>query len=80
MKEMLGEEYQDFLDSYDSPRQFGLRVNTLKTSVEDFLETAPFHLTPIPWIPNGFFYGDEERPSRHAFYTAGLYYLQGQVP
>ena len=76
MKEMLGEEYQDFLDSYDSPRQFGLRVNTLKTSVEDFLETAPFHLTPIPWIPNGFFYGEEERPSRHAFYTAGLYYLQ----
>ena len=28
MKDMLGEEYSAFLDSYDSPRKFGLRVNT----------------------------------------------------
>ena len=76
MKDMLGEEYSAFLDSYDSPRKFGLRVNTLKLSAQEFAETAPFQLAPIPWVPNGFFYGKEDRPSRHPFYPAGLYYLQ----
>ena len=28
MKTMLGKEYEDFLKSYEAPRQFGLRVNT----------------------------------------------------
>ena len=30
MSEMLGTTYQEFLESYNSPRQYGLRVNTLK--------------------------------------------------
>lgn len=76
MKEMLGEEYGDFLKSYESPRKFGLRVNTNKISVEEFLQISPFQLTPIPWIENGFFYGEDDRPSRHPYYAAGLYYLQ----
>ena len=76
MKDMLKEEYPAFLSSYNSPRKFGLRVNTLKLSAQEFAKIAPFHLTPIPWVPNGFFYGSEDRPSRHPFYSAGLYYLQ----
>lgn len=76
MKDMLGEEYSAFLNSYDSQRKFGLRVNTLKLSSQEFAEIAPFQLTPIPWVSNGFFYGKEDRPSRHPFYPAGLYYLQ----
>ena len=76
MKDMLGEEYPAFLNSYDSLRKFGLRVNTLKLSAQEFAKTAPFDLTPIPWVSNGFFYGKEDRPSRHPFYPAGLYYLQ----
>ena len=39
MKTMLGKEYEDFLKSYEAPRQFGLRVNTLKISVEEFLRS-----------------------------------------
>lgn len=38
MKAMLGDEYEDFLKSYEAPRQFGLRINTLKISVEEFLK------------------------------------------
>ena len=49
MKTMLGKEYEDFLKSYEAPRQFGLRVNTLKISVEEFLKQSPFHLTKVPW-------------------------------
>ena len=76
MKDMLKEEFPAFLDSYQAPRQFGLRINAKKISPERFLEISPFHLTPIPWVENGFFYGSEDRPSRHPYYQAGLYYLQ----
>ena len=76
MEHMLGEEYPGFLQSYEEPRKFGLRVNTMKISVEEFQRLAPFHLTPIPWIPNGFYYEREDDPARHPFYYAGLYYLQ----
>src|SRR5699024_12081812 len=76
MEEMLKEEFPAFLESYQAPRQFELRINTKKILVEKFLEISPFHLTPIPWVENGFFYGSEDRPSRHPYYQAGLYYLQ----
>ena len=76
MKKMLGEEYDKFLQTYEEPRKFGLRVNTMKISVEEFVKLAPFHLTPIPWIDNGFYYEKKDDPARHPFYYAGLYYLQ----
>ena len=62
MKTMLGKEYEDFLKSYEAPRQFGLRVNTLKISVEEFLKQSPFHLTKVPWTENGFYYEEADRP------------------
>ena len=76
MKTMLGAEYPPFAASYDEPRTWGLRVNTLKITPEEFLRIAPFHLKKIPWAENGFYYEEEDRPSRHPYYFAGLYYLQ----
>ena len=80
MKTLLGAEYEEFLASYDRPRNFGLRVNVGKISPEEFQKLAPFHLQPVPWTENGFYYTLEEDnsvlPARHPFYYAGLYYLQ----
>lgn len=76
MKEMLGEDYEDFLKSYEDKRTFGLRVNTSKISCQDFERLAPFPVTRIPWVENGYFYEEESRPSRCPLYQAGLYYLQ----
>lgn len=76
MQEMLGDEYESFLKSYENPRTFGLRVNTHKISCEDFEKIVPFPVKKIPWIENGYFYEEESRPARCAFYQAGLYYLQ----
>ncbi|HCT91968.1 MAG TPA: SAM-dependent methyltransferase [Lachnospiraceae bacterium] len=76
MKMMLGDEYPQFAASYDKPRTRGLRVNTLKITPEEFVRIAPFHLKKIPWVENGFYYEEEDRPSRHPYYFAGLYYLQ----
>ena len=54
MKRILGEEYPAYLASMEDTRKYGLRVNTAKISVEDFLKISPFVLTPIPYVDNGF--------------------------
>lgn len=69
-------EYEDFIKSYELPRHYGLRVNTLKISVEEFLKISPFKLEPIPWTCDGFYYNEGENPGKHPYYHAGLYYIQ----
>ena len=76
MKDLLGNEYEAFVKSYEQPRNFGLRVNTAKISTEEFQKISPFHLKQIPWVENGFYYEEQDHPARHPFYYAGLYYLQ----
>ena len=76
MMDMLGEEYTSFLQSLDKPFHHGLRVNTSKISVEEFLKISPFSLQPVPWIENGFYFDEKEKPAKHPYYYAGLYYLQ----
>lgn len=76
MKRLLKEDFPKYEESLSKPRFFGLRVNTLKISPEEFLKIAPFNLEPIPWIENGFYYKEEDKPSKHPYYYAGLFYIQ----
>ncbi|MDW7674131.1 MAG: RsmB/NOP family class I SAM-dependent RNA methyltransferase [Bacillota bacterium] len=76
MKNLLQDEYQNFIASYSQPSYLGLRINTLKIPVEKFMELNPFQLEPVPWVQEGFYYQESERPSKHPYYHAGLYYLQ----
>ena len=76
MKEMLGPDYDNYLASFECEAHQGLRVNTSKISVEDFLKISPYALKPVPWCPNGFYYEKIEKPAKHPFYFAGLYYIQ----
>ena len=76
MKELLQDEYDDYLDSFSNDRVYGLRINTNKISVNDFLKINPFNLRPIPWTDDGFYFDDNDKPSKHPYYYAGLYYIQ----
>lgn len=77
MKSLLGDEFDAYITCYEEPRYYGLRVNTQKISVEEFVKICPFEITPIPWIENGFYYdGEKISPAKHPYYFAGLYYLQ----
>lgn len=76
MKRMLGTEYQDFYESYQKERSQGLRINGLKAEREEFLRRFPFELRPIPWAKEGFYYRQEDRPGRHPYHEAGVYYIQ----
>lgn len=76
MKEMLGPDYEKYLASFKEEPSQGLRVNTGKLSLEEFKAISPFPLTPVPWCTNGFYYDRDDKPAKHPFYYAGLYYIQ----
>jgi len=74
MKSLLGDEYADYLASYDRPRNVGLRINPLKTT--DVPDLSRFGLTPVPWAGYGHYYDPATRPGLSPYHEAGLYYLQ----
>ena len=76
MKMMLGSDYANYLASFEENAHQGLRVNTAKISVDEFLKLSPYTLKPVPWCPNGFYYEKQEKPAKHPYYFAGLYYIQ----
>ena len=77
MKKLLKDEYPQYLASYDLPKYQGLRVNTLKLSLEEWEKINPFKtLKEVPWCKEGFYYSASEKPAKHPYYFAGLYYIQ----
>lgn len=81
MKALLGGEYELYLESFRRPSSRGLRVNTWKWTPQECVSGMSRNgicdsLTPVPWIPNGFFYEEGARLSKNPYYYAGLYYLQ----
>ncbi len=76
MKALLGEEYEDYIASFEEGRFYGLRANSLKISGEELQGKVDFYLENVPWCPVGFYYEGEIRPAKHPYYHAGLYYLQ----
>ncbi len=76
MKTQLADQFEPFMQSYERPRFYGLRVNSLKIEADWLLENAPFTLSEIAWASGAFYYLENERPGKHPYYHAGLYYIQ----
>lgn len=76
MKVLLQEDYPAFLESFEGEAYKGLRINTLKTDIAEFMKKSPFALQEIPWTNCGFYYGEEDKPGKHPFHEAGVYYIQ----
>lgn len=77
MKKLLKDEYPAYLASYDLPKYQGLRVNTLKLSLNEWQTINPFQtLKDVSWCKEGFYYDVAEKPAKHPYYFAGLYYIQ----
>lgn len=77
MKQYLGNQWEEYVDSYQKPSYYGVRYNPLKIEKEEFLRRIPFELKEVPWCGQGFYYdGRKEQPAKHPFYHAGLYYIQ----
>lgn len=79
-------EAKVFLESFNDKPQRGLRVNTLKGSVKDFLDKNPWKISDddsVSWCECGFYIkDDDELPDgvvpygKHPFHNAGVYYMQ----
>lgn len=76
MKDILKEDFQKFIKSYDQRRFFGLRANTLKISPKELKDILSYLEEPVPWTSDGFYYPVDERPGKNPFFYAGLYYIQ----
>ncbi len=85
MRGLLGDQYGEFIASYDRDRVQGLRLNGLKTAgpessprdlARKIEQEAGFELQPIPWVRDGFYYREEDRPGKHPYHEAGAYYIQ----
>ncbi len=76
MKVLLQEEYEDFIQGYDNENYYSLRINTLKADKDIFLKENVFDLQPVQWAENGYYYDNIQRPGRHAYHHAGVYYIQ----
>ena len=77
MSRLLGDEYPAFRASLTRPPVHALRVNTLKLTPAVFQRISPFPLgEPVPWCDSAFILETEEKPGKHPYHLAGLYYLQ----
>lgn len=76
MKDMLKEDYDAFLKSYENEKYQALRVNPLKAKDAAVEEKAPFSLTKVPWAAHGFYYDSADQPGKHPYHEAGVYYIQ----
>ena len=73
IKEILQDEYDEYIASFNENRIHSLKVNTSKISTDDFEKL--FKLERVPWTNDGFYYEDESI-TKSPYYYAGLYYIQ----
>ena len=80
MKEILGDEYQDFLDSYQDEKTSAIRVNNLKMPVERFKDLGLFNIDfdrdNISWAKEGYYLSGDVNPGKNPLHDAGAYYIQ----
>lgn len=74
MRELLGEEAEAFLASYGEPKRTAIRLNGLKERPggEAFVRGRD----AVPWADGAYYTDENERPGKHPYYYAGLYYIQ----
>lgn len=75
MKTLLGDEYDDFLKSYDEKSVRAFRVNTDKISLPEFEKLNIFSQEKIPYVENGFYF-DYDGIGNHPYHHAGMFYIQ----
>lgn len=81
MKAFLGNEWDDFLYSYDNNRFQALRFNTLKVQSPEermrILKTLKISSEKkVSWADEAYYFDENVRPGKHPYHEMGLYYIQ----
>lgn len=76
MKNMLGNEYDDFFRAFtEGAENTAIRINTLKDS-EGFIKNRLALKEQVAWCPDGFYTDKECISGKHPYHIAGLLYFQ----
>ncbi|MCJ7716745.1 MAG: RsmB/NOP family class I SAM-dependent RNA methyltransferase [Anaerolineales bacterium] len=74
---LLGDQSSRFWDTQKTSHlRSGLRVNTLKTSLDYVKSILPPETTDVPWAKDGVQIPAGLNAGKHPYHSAGLYYLQ----
>ena len=76
MKDMLGDRFELFLESYNSVPYRALRVNTLKANAELVTSKLPFLTKKTPFCDDSYYIEDGVRLGNHPLHHAGAFYIQ----
>ena len=76
MQELLGNEYNDFLKSYEKSSTHGLIVNTNKTTGEKINKLLGGYLRKSQLCDISYVYDEDKTPGKSAFHEMGAYYIQ----
>ncbi|MBO5345020.1 MAG: RsmB/NOP family class I SAM-dependent RNA methyltransferase, partial [Clostridia bacterium] len=76
MKKQLGSNFDAFVSSFDEDAVRGIRVNTKRISVDDFVKNFDEKLEPISYAKDGFVFESDEKIGTSAKHLSGLCYLQ----
>ncbi|MGN0108078.1 MAG: RsmF rRNA methyltransferase first C-terminal domain-containing protein [Hominilimicola sp.] len=77
MKDMLKNEYDDFIKSMDETPIFtGIRINTSKNGAGKAVLEEFGNLERVPWCENGFYADKSKISGNHPYHIAGLFYFQ----
>ena len=75
MKDILGDDFDNFIESLNQPNVKSILVNENKISVEQFKKIVDFSIEQIKYEKAGF-YVDNEKKGRHPLHHAGAFYMQ----
>ena len=75
MKNLLGDEFEDYKNSLEEEPVKSFRVNTDKISLEDFNKINIFNTEKIPYSPTGFYF-NFDKIGNHPYHHAGMLYVQ----
>lgn len=75
MKNLLGEEFDDYINALNCSPVRAFRINTDKISVEDFDKINVFSTERIPYVKNGFYF-EYDKIGNHPYHHAGMIYVQ----
>ncbi|MGN1116587.1 MAG: RsmF rRNA methyltransferase first C-terminal domain-containing protein [Candidatus Ornithomonoglobus sp.] len=76
MKKLLGSEYEDFLRSYDTKINQGIRINTLKCDDTKAAAAKLGALDRVAWCPDGYYFEKSALSGNHPYHAAGVFYFQ----
>ena len=73
MRELTGDEYDDFIKSYDTQINKGIRINTLKCS-----DSLPIlnSCEKIQWCEDGYYADNLSINGNHPYHASGVVYFQ----